>query len=175
MSIRDFLRSLLMDDCSTAKELHLMTQALDHMTLRVAEATTVMESASKLIQGLAAAILADKDDPAALEVLASRLQASDMALSSAITQNTAAANLGTSPGTDAGNTTGDTGGQPAPTTVDPVVTTDTHPETGVLITTTTTTDPTTGGTYTSHTTLDPTTGETVPVDPETGEIVPPTV
>ena len=68
----------------------LMSTAMEDLQREVAEATAVSESAVALIGGLAQQIRDLKDDPAKLEELASRLDASSNALAAAVAANTVA-------------------------------------------------------------------------------------
>lgn len=74
---------------SLAEEDH-MSQQLDDLKAEVERSTAVGQSAITLIQGLAAQIEAQKNDPAALQALADSLKASDQALADAVTANTPA-------------------------------------------------------------------------------------
>jgi len=67
-----------------------MSAALDRLTAAVARNTSVDESAIALLNGLAQQIRDLKDDPAALEALATELEAKNSALSDAVTANTPA-------------------------------------------------------------------------------------
>lgn len=64
---------------------------LDTLTAKVAETTTVEQSAIELLNGLGAQIAAMKTDPAALQALADSLSAKSSDLAAAITANTPAA------------------------------------------------------------------------------------
>lgn len=64
---------------------------LKALTDAVARNKTVADSAIALIQGLAAQIEANKNDPAALQALADSLNAEDDSLAAAVTANTPAA------------------------------------------------------------------------------------
>src|SRR5438105_8321152 len=64
---------------------------LDGITEQVANATTVEQSAIKLINGLAAQIAASGTDPVKLQALQDQLKTNTDALAAAITQNTPAA------------------------------------------------------------------------------------
>jgi chromosome segregation ATPase len=65
-----------------------MEQAFKQMTDKVEKATTVMESAEELIQGLADEIRNNHDDPTAMLALADKLDAKTQELSQKITANT---------------------------------------------------------------------------------------
>jgi hypothetical protein len=67
-----------------------MSVQLETLTQEVAEIGTVVDSAVVLINGLAAQIVALKDDPAALEALAAQLDAKAGELAAAVTANTEA-------------------------------------------------------------------------------------
>lgn len=62
--------------------------ALDDLTAQVAANTAVEASALTLINGIAAQILANKDDPAKIEALVSQLNSSAASLSAAVIANT---------------------------------------------------------------------------------------
>lgn len=68
-----------------------MSVELDALTVQVAANTTVEESAVTLLNGLAAQIQALKNDPVALQALATSLKGSGDDLAAAITANTPAA------------------------------------------------------------------------------------
>jgi hypothetical protein len=68
-----------------------MTPQLQALTDKVTEMETVEASASALIVNLAAAFVAVKDDPAAIQALADRVTAADASLSAAVIANTPAA------------------------------------------------------------------------------------
>lgn len=72
------------------KEIEIMSTALQTLQEQVAANNVLIESAVTLIQGLAAQILALKDNPAALQELAESLQAQDAILAAAIAANTPA-------------------------------------------------------------------------------------
>jgi hypothetical protein len=74
---------------SKAKEIR-MTQQLDDLTAAVEENTSLDNSIIQLVDGLAAQILALKDDPAKLAALAASLKASSAAVAAAIAANTPA-------------------------------------------------------------------------------------
>lgn len=67
-----------------------MSAQLDRLTAEVAETSTVVNSAITLIRGLSTQIRELKDDPAALERLASDLDAQQTALAAAVAENTPA-------------------------------------------------------------------------------------
>ena len=71
-----------------------MTQAMDHLRAEVARAQSVMASATTLISTIAGHIRDNAEDPVALNALADQLDQSAAGLASAVTENTAAANLG---------------------------------------------------------------------------------
>jgi TolA-binding protein len=75
-----------------------------HLRRRVEEATAVNQSAITLINGLAQQIRDLKEDPAKLEELAQRLDASSNALAAAVSANTVAE--------DEEDETGETGEDP---------------------------------------------------------------
>lgn len=66
-------------------------QELDTLTAKVAETTTVEQSAIELLNGLSAQISALKADPVKLQALADSLGAKSAELSAAIVANTPAA------------------------------------------------------------------------------------
>lgn len=72
------------------KETTIMAD-LTSLTAAVERAVTVEESAITLIQGIAAELAAAKNDPAAVQALADKLNTGADALSSAVTANTPAA------------------------------------------------------------------------------------
>lgn len=82
--IRDFLDSL-------DKGQKLMTAQLQTLQAQVAQTDTVIGSAITLLQGLAAQILALKDDPVAIAALATDLQGTTQALADAVAANTPSA------------------------------------------------------------------------------------
>lgn len=65
-----------------------MSAQLDTLKAEVEQTKTVAASAVTLIQGLAAQIIALKEDPAALEALATELSATTDALAAAVSANT---------------------------------------------------------------------------------------
>jgi hypothetical protein len=65
-----------------------MSKELDSLTAEVQATVTLEQSAITLINGLAAQIVALKDDPAALQALSESLTTQATALSVAITANT---------------------------------------------------------------------------------------
>lgn len=67
-----------------------MTQQLDDLTVAVEENTVLDSSIITLVNGLAAQILALKDDPAKLAALAASLKTSSAAIAAAIQANTPA-------------------------------------------------------------------------------------
>ena len=83
-----------------------MTKAIDDLTAQVHQATTVAAGAVALITGLAAKLRDNADDPDAIEALASQLEQSTAALSTAVVANTDAQPVPAVPAT--GSTTTDT-------------------------------------------------------------------
>lgn len=75
---------------SIEKKVSDMTTALEDLQREVEEATAVSQSAVTLIGGLAQQIRDLKDDPAKLEELANKLDASSNALAAAVAANTVA-------------------------------------------------------------------------------------
>jgi hypothetical protein len=158
MSLRSFLSRVLFGEDVLLAQLKLVndkldqllakgnpnmadiTQALQDIQTAVAQAATVEASAVTLIQSIAAQLQANSTDPATIEALAQQLTNATTPLSQAITQNTAAANLGTSPGTTTPSGSGDTGTPPPPPP---------PPPSGGDTTGTTTGGDTTGGTTAS--------------------------
>jgi hypothetical protein len=67
-----------------------MTQELDDLTSAVHENASLDDSIIQLVNGLAAQIMALKDDPAAMVALASELRAKSTAITDAIRANTPA-------------------------------------------------------------------------------------
>jgi hypothetical protein len=67
---------------------HTMTAELQTLTDAVAASKTVSESAITLLQGIAAQLVALKDNPAAIAALATDLNNETAAMSAAITANT---------------------------------------------------------------------------------------
>lgn len=65
-----------------------MSAQLDKLTTEVSETKTVVASAVTLIEGLAQQIRDLKDDPVALEALATELDATTNALAAAVAANT---------------------------------------------------------------------------------------
>lgn len=102
--LQAFLRRVFGTD-DIIKEMQNVSREMDHLAQEVAQAKSVMASATTLITTLAGQIRANATDPVALEALAADLDSSAAALASAVTENTPAANIGTSEGT-----TGDLGG-----------------------------------------------------------------
>lgn len=70
--------------------LEKMSPQLQAMTTEVTRATTVAASAVALIHGIAAQLVAAKDDPAAIQALADSLKASDDTIAAAVAANTTA-------------------------------------------------------------------------------------
>jgi len=68
-----------------------MAADLTALTAQVATSTTVEASAVTLINGLAAQLLANQNDPAAIAALATQLNTSATALAAAVAANTVAA------------------------------------------------------------------------------------
>ena len=66
----------------------MASEALENLEREVMEIGTVVDSAVNLISGLAAEILRLKDDPAALEALASSLDGKANELAAAVSANT---------------------------------------------------------------------------------------
>lgn len=66
------------------EEFGIMSKELDDIKREVEESKGVTESAAALIQGLADQIMANKDDPEALEKLAQDLDAQTKALANAV-------------------------------------------------------------------------------------------
>jgi len=64
---------------------------LTALTAQVTQNTTVEQSAITLIQGLAAQLVSNANDPAAIAALAAQLNTSATALAAAVTANTPAA------------------------------------------------------------------------------------
>lgn len=91
--LRRFIRWVFGTD-ELLKEIRTVGREIDHLQQEVAEARSVMASATALITGLAARLRDNLNDPVALETMANELDASANALASAVTENTAAANLG---------------------------------------------------------------------------------
>ena len=67
-----------------------MSAQLDTLKNEVAESKTVMQSAVTLLGGLAQQIRDLKEDPVALEALATELDSSTNALAAAVSENTPA-------------------------------------------------------------------------------------
>lgn len=65
-----------------------MTAELVALQAQVAQTNTVIASAVTLIEGIAAQLLAIKDDPAAIAALAADLQATTADLAAAVAENT---------------------------------------------------------------------------------------
>jgi len=65
-----------------------MSKQLDDLKAAVEAENTVIDSAIVLLDGLAAQIVALKDDPVALQSLADEVNAKSGALSAALTKNT---------------------------------------------------------------------------------------
>jgi prophage antirepressor-like protein len=84
----------LTDRATTLSEINaqgvLMTQQLQTLTDQVTANNTLVGSTIQLISGLAAQIVAAKDDPAALQALADSLKAEDDTLAAAVLANTPA-------------------------------------------------------------------------------------
>jgi cell division septum initiation protein DivIVA len=95
------------------EKVHHMSDQLDALKQQVATNTSVIESASILIQGIAAKITAAGTDPAKLAELTAQLKASDDALSAAVASATPAADPA-SPPTAQPATGQPATGQPAP-------------------------------------------------------------
>ncbi len=73
------------------KGIEIMSKELDDLTKEVSENNDAVQSAITLINGLAQQIIDLKDDPAALEALATSLNTQTEALAAAVTANTPAA------------------------------------------------------------------------------------
>jgi len=71
------------------KEIH-MTIELDTLTTEVEENTVAVDSAIALIEGIAAQLVAIKDDPAKILALANTLDATSAKLAAAVVANTPA-------------------------------------------------------------------------------------
>jgi altronate dehydratase len=76
---------------AVVKQENIMSNELDALTTQVAANTSVEESAVTLLNGLSAQITALKNDPVALQALATSLKTSGNDLANAITANTPAA------------------------------------------------------------------------------------
>jgi ABC-type transporter Mla subunit MlaD len=76
---------------SQREEMIKMSKELDDLTSQVQKNTDVEASAVTLIQGLAAQIAAQANDPAAIKALTAKLSGSADALAAAIVANTPAA------------------------------------------------------------------------------------
>jgi len=68
-----------------------MSAQLDNLKVKVAANTTVIQSAITFINGLAQALRDARDDPAAIDALATELETRDQELSGALVTNTPAA------------------------------------------------------------------------------------
>lgn len=68
-----------------------MTKELDELQTQVEENTNVEQSAITLLEGLGQQIADLKDDPAALQALATKLKDNSAALAAAVAANTPAA------------------------------------------------------------------------------------
>ena len=73
------------------ERLETMSKELDDLTAQVAANSTLLDSATTLINGIADRITAAGVDPAKLAALTAELKAKDDALAAAVTQNTPAA------------------------------------------------------------------------------------
>lgn len=62
--------------------------AIANLTTQVNNEITVEQSAITLIQGLAAQLIANANDPAAVQALADKIQASATSLAAAVSANT---------------------------------------------------------------------------------------
>jgi len=69
------------------KETKQMSKELDDLEAQVAATEGVEQSAIVLIQGLAAAVLAAKDDPVKIATITARYQASAASLAAAVAAN----------------------------------------------------------------------------------------
>ena len=72
------------------REFFIMSVALDDLAVKVEKCNTVMDSAATLLTSLSAEIRSLKDDPAALEALAARLEDETDELAAAVVANTQA-------------------------------------------------------------------------------------
>lgn len=68
-----------------------MSAELDALTAQVKANSDLLDSATTLINGIAARIIAAGTDPAALQALTDELKAKDASLAAAVTANTPAA------------------------------------------------------------------------------------
>jgi preprotein translocase subunit YajC len=73
------------------REVQRMSKQMDDLAAAVKKNDDVVDSAVTLITGLAAQLLAAKDDPVAIEALANEVSAKADALAAAVTANTPAA------------------------------------------------------------------------------------
>jgi hypothetical protein len=85
---RRMMRELRIIHQGDDEEFAIMSQELDDIKREVQESKTVTEGAAALIQSLSDQILANKDDPAALEQLAKDLDAQSQQLAAAVQANT---------------------------------------------------------------------------------------
>lgn len=108
-SLNDLKTRLGVFQQTTQQEIETIMANLDNITAAVQREESVDQSIVALVQGLAQQIEALKTDPAALQALADRLNASADAVAAAVTANTPADTGG---GTGGGTTGGDTGGTP---------------------------------------------------------------
>lgn len=81
---------LITQQALNERELFIMSAALDNIAEKVERCNTVMDSAAALLSGLSAEILSLKDDPAAIEALAKRLDDETDELAAAVAANTPA-------------------------------------------------------------------------------------
>jgi peptidoglycan hydrolase CwlO-like protein len=72
------------------RDSYAMSEQLDNLTAKVEKCNTVMDSAATLLGTLSSEIRSLKDDPAALEALANRLDVETEDLAAAILANTPA-------------------------------------------------------------------------------------
>ena len=73
------------------KELHHMSIELDNLTAQVKSNSDAIDSATVLINGIAARITAAGTDPVALKALTDELKSKDDVLAAAVTANTPSA------------------------------------------------------------------------------------
>ena len=73
------------------RKVECMSKQMDDLAAAVKKNDDVVDSAVTLITGLAAQLLAAKDDPVAIEVLANEVSAKADALAAAVVANTPAA------------------------------------------------------------------------------------
>lgn len=73
------------------ERIQVMSAELDALTAQVKANSDLLDSATTLINGIAARIIAAGTDPAALQALTDELKAKDASLAAAVTANTPAA------------------------------------------------------------------------------------